>query len=108
MQGKAYRGFSPKSDDSNSPFSSQIFIVVFGGDVRRTEGGPTKPLSRLPQGGEAKAILTSSLALETEYAISTEKKPTPYPLHLERGKRTRRSIPPIRVRSLPPPFAFDD
>ena len=27
-----------ESDDSNSQFSSQIFIVVFGGDVRRTEG----------------------------------------------------------------------
>ena len=38
LQENAHRGVSPKSDDSNSRFSSQIFIAVFGGDVRRTEG----------------------------------------------------------------------
>jgi len=27
-----------KSDDSTAQFTSQIFIVVFGGDVQRTEG----------------------------------------------------------------------
>jgi len=38
LQENAHRGVSPKFDDSNSQFSSQIFIVAFGGDVRRTEG----------------------------------------------------------------------
>ena len=38
LQENAHRGVSPKSDDSNSQFSFQILIVVFGGDVRRTEG----------------------------------------------------------------------
>jgi len=38
LQKNTHRGVSPKSDDSNSQFSSRIFIVVFGGDVRRTEG----------------------------------------------------------------------
>jgi hypothetical protein len=48
LQGNAYRRVSPKSDDSTAQFASQISIVVFGGDVQRTEGVPTKPLSRLP------------------------------------------------------------
>jgi hypothetical protein len=48
LQGNAHRGVSPKSDNSNSQFSTQISLVVFGGDVRRTEGVNTKPLSRLP------------------------------------------------------------
>ena len=38
---------------------------------------------------------------------SKEKKSTPCPLHLERGKPTRRSVTTLWVRSLfPPPFGF--
>jgi len=45
LQEHAYRRVSPKSDDSIAQFSSLIFIVVFGGDVRRTEGVPSLPAS---------------------------------------------------------------
>ena len=38
LQRNARRGVSPKSDDSIAQFSFQIFVVAFGGDVRRTEG----------------------------------------------------------------------
>ncbi len=46
LQGNAHRGVSPKSDDSTAQFASQIFIVVFGGDVRRTEGVLSPSLPR--------------------------------------------------------------
>jgi len=58
----------------------------------------TKPLSRLPQGGEANAPSTN-IDLETQYAIRAEKKSSPCPLPWERGKPTRRLITTIRVRS---------
>jgi len=43
---------------------------------------------------------TQTIDLKTHHPISQEQKPTPCPLHLERGKRTRRSIVAIGVRSL--------
>lgn len=52
-QENTHRRVSPKSDDSKIQFATQILIVVFGGDVRRTEGVAVQPLSRLPHGGEA-------------------------------------------------------
>lgn len=39
LQQKAHRRVSPKSDDLIAQSATQIFIVAFGGDVRRTEGG---------------------------------------------------------------------
>jgi len=33
----------PKSDDSAAQFASQISLVVFGGDVQRTEGVSSLP-----------------------------------------------------------------
>ena len=60
FQGNAHRGVSPKSDDSNSPFSSQLFIVVFGGDVQRTEGVPAVYLPLLTS--NLRRVSTISLA----------------------------------------------
>jgi len=51
-----------------------------------------------PPRGRSQNLPETEFDLETQYAISAEKKSTPYHLHLERGKRTRRSITPIRVR----------
>jgi len=44
--------------------------------------------------------LEKSITLESQQNYQTEQKPTPCPLHLERGKRTRRSIVTIEVRSV--------
>ena len=41
----AHRRVSPKSDDSTAQFATQLSIVVFGGDVRRTEGGQISGLN---------------------------------------------------------------
>ncbi len=49
LQENAHRRVSPKSDDSNSQCSSQISIVAFGGDVRRTEGVKVDSLFIRPQ-----------------------------------------------------------
>ena len=46
---------------------------------------PSKPLSRLPQGGEAKTNLKPSLALETQRSVDTEKDSPPCPLPFGRG-----------------------
>ena len=55
-----------------------------------------------PPRGRSYVLLKLNIDLETRRPISEEKKPTPCPLHLERGKRTCRSFVPIRVRSQPP------
>ena len=44
--------------------------------------------------------LESSITLESQQNYQTEQKPTPCPLPWERGKRTRRSIVTIGVRSV--------
>jgi len=45
--------------------------------------------------------LESSITLESQQNCQTEQKPIPCPLHLERGKRTRRSIITIGRRAEP-------
>jgi hypothetical protein len=54
-------------------------------DVLDWHGSLILPLSRLPQGGEAKTLLKRHLSLITQHAISVEKKSSPCPLPFGRG-----------------------
>src|SRR6185436_2106146 len=62
------------------------------------------PLPSLPK-GRGFLLFKQDVDLKTHHVISTEKNSTPCPLHLERGKPTRRLIVSIWVRSFSPVFS---
>jgi hypothetical protein len=95
LQKNAHRRVSPKSDDSSSQCSSQIFLVVFGGDVRRTEGVRTNPSPVSPEGEKLRPSSTQALTWKT---ISISKRTSPLPFREGRGERTHT---PITDSSLP-------
>jgi hypothetical protein len=97
LQENAHRGVSPKSDDSTAQFATQKFIVVFGGDVQRTEGvKPQAPLPSPPR-GRSPDLLKQNLFLETRLCHQPT---SPLPIWEGRGDRSS-PLPPF-----PPPLVF--
>jgi len=61
-----------------------------------------KPLSRLPQGGEAKTFLKQNSIWKPNTPSGRKEVNSMPSSNWKRGKPTRRSIPPIRVKSQTP------